>query len=217
MSNQYFQKALADFTYDAASGGAIRHLADVGYTVKQIMEELAFPTPYERVQKEVWERLVETGALLIKEPGGGIGGTKKVTFVQDYDRFGKVSFRRVEEAQDEWEAICWKECHMHTGISGFAKLAALLGDKKRQNGEARSYMTCDFGEAAERRPERLQAMMQVLEGRQREYLAGLPWTGERVYHRLDSRMTEILLRLCEAGEYEGNCYFMETGDKILIG
>ena len=61
MSNKYFQKALSDFTYNAASGGAIRHLTDVGYTVKQIMEELAFPTPYERVQKGVWERLIETG------------------------------------------------------------------------------------------------------------------------------------------------------------
>ena len=31
--NRYFQKALSDFTYDAASGGAIRHLTDTGYTV----------------------------------------------------------------------------------------------------------------------------------------------------------------------------------------
>ena len=60
--HSYFQKALADFTQEAASGGAIRHLADMGYTVKQIMERLDFPTPYERVQKAVWERNPEAEA-----------------------------------------------------------------------------------------------------------------------------------------------------------
>ena len=217
MSNKYFQKALSDFTYNAASGGAIRHLTDVGYTVKQIMEELAFPTPYERVQKGVWERLIETGIILTKEPGSGPGDVKKITYIQDHDQFGKVSFRRVEEAQEEGDIICWKESHMGTGKSGFETLSALLGDERQKNGEASSYMTCDFGDTAQRDPERFRAMMQVLEGRQREYLVGLPWTKERIYHRLDMRMTEILLRLCETEEYRGDLFFMETGDKIIIG
>ena len=48
MSEQdFFKSALADFTFEAASGGAIRHLADLGYTVKQITEQLSFPTPCE--------------------------------------------------------------------------------------------------------------------------------------------------------------------------
>jgi len=33
---EYFKKSLSDFTFDMASGGAIRHLADRGYTVEQI-------------------------------------------------------------------------------------------------------------------------------------------------------------------------------------
>ena len=66
---KYFKNALSDFTFEAASGAAIRHLADLGYTVKQITERLTYPTSYERVQKVVWEHLVNTGVLLLKEPG----------------------------------------------------------------------------------------------------------------------------------------------------
>lgn len=37
----YFQNALSNFTHEVASGGAIRHLAEPGYTVKQITEKPA--------------------------------------------------------------------------------------------------------------------------------------------------------------------------------
>ena len=47
----YFKNALANFTFEAACGGAIRHLTDSGYSVTQIMERLQFPTSYDRVQK----------------------------------------------------------------------------------------------------------------------------------------------------------------------
>ena len=59
---EYFKSALSDFTYEAASGGAIRHLADLGYTVKQISGQLSFPTPFARVQKTVWQRHVPAAA-----------------------------------------------------------------------------------------------------------------------------------------------------------
>lgn len=59
----YFQTALANFTFDVASGGAIRHLADLGYTVTQITKRLDFPTPYDRVQQTVWEYFLQTGIL----------------------------------------------------------------------------------------------------------------------------------------------------------
>ena len=44
MSEQdFFKSALSNFTHEAASGGAIRHLADLGYTVDWITRELTFP------------------------------------------------------------------------------------------------------------------------------------------------------------------------------
>lgn len=64
----YFQEALADFTHDAASGQAIRHLASLGYTTDQIMKELAYPTPRRRVEQTVARYMKETGILLTELP-----------------------------------------------------------------------------------------------------------------------------------------------------
>ena len=223
----YFQKALADFTQEAASGGAIRHLADMGYTVKQIMERLDFPTPYERVQKAVWERLLCTGVILRKEPGSGgpfsrkgdfspedgISG-KKAVYVREYDRYGKASFRRVQEEEEEEKLIAWKNDYPEAGADAPARFLALVLEKRRENGESASYMSCDFGLTAYRNPEIFQEQLGALQERQREYLLGLPWERRRVYHKLDSRMTEILGRLLEAGAYEGECLFTETKDRL---
>lgn len=225
----YFQKALADFTYEAASGGAVRHLADMGYTVKQIAEQLDFPAPYERIQKGVWERFLETGVILTEEPGsGGMGqeGDKhlqqrretgrKAKYVREYDQYGKASFRRVEEVQEEEAAICWKEAAWEAGENQMDKFSRRLWKKRQENGESRSYMSCEFGLISLRNPAEYEAMLHVLQERHREYLTGLPWERRRVYHRLDSRMMEILLRLCEEGMYRGECFFMDSRDKIII-
>ena len=56
----FFHAALANFMFDTASSGAIRHLADRGYTVEQIRKHLDFPTPYDRIQKTVWEHFLHT-------------------------------------------------------------------------------------------------------------------------------------------------------------
>ena len=76
MEQTYFQKALSDFVYDMASGGAIRHLADLGYTVRQIQEKLDFPTPYERIQRTVWKHLLDTGVIFPESPKHGKTGEK---------------------------------------------------------------------------------------------------------------------------------------------
>ena len=65
---KYFQEALADFMHDAASGGAIRHLLDLGYTTNAIMQKLDYPTPRERVEKTVYRYLTEKRILLEQLP-----------------------------------------------------------------------------------------------------------------------------------------------------
>lgn len=67
-NNRYFQDALSDFVSDAASGRAIRHLVDAGYTTTQIMKELDYPTPFEKIQHTVTRYLKETGILLEELP-----------------------------------------------------------------------------------------------------------------------------------------------------
>lgn len=60
----YFGEALSNFTHDVASGGAIRHMVNLGYTVDEICRHLDFPTPRARVQETVFRYLTESGVLL---------------------------------------------------------------------------------------------------------------------------------------------------------
>ena len=104
---EYFQAALANFMFDAASGGAIRHLADLGYTAAQIRKRLDFPTPYERIQQAVWEHFLQKGILRFEEPGT-LGLREQYEYVAEYDQYGKKSFRRVAVNSEKEGAVAWK-------------------------------------------------------------------------------------------------------------
>jgi len=256
--NTFFQEALADFAQEAANGGAIRHLADLGYTVRQIEAALDFPASHERVQRAVWEHLIQKEVILPEAPGSGgrqaarasgkedglrTGGgfqtegglrtgdrfqtegglyrtgapRKKRTYVREYDQYGKASFRLAAEDEGAAEAVIrWKEQVLENLASDRRKRLDILREKVRENGEGCSYMSCDFGLEASRNPRHFEEMLDALYERQREYLSGLPWERRRVYHRLDSRMLEILLRLCEKELYQGECFFGKTEEKIKI-
>ena len=212
--NKYFRKALTDFAFDMASGGAIRHLADKGYTVKQILKELDFDVPTEKVRQAVWDYFVESGTLLLEEPGTGAPKGKAV-FVEERGKFGKTSFRRVVIPGEEARQIRWSEKVYAAGQNG--DFGRFLSEKCVENGRDTAYMACDFGRVEREEPGRYLRWMDALEERQREYLEGVPWIFQRVYHRMDRRMTEIAGRLFLTGEYEGSFYFMELGEKVVLG
>lgn len=175
MEQTYFQSALSDFVFDVASGGAIRHLADMGYTVRQIQERLDFPTPYERIQKAVWKHLTDTGVIFPENPRQG-RAREKVDYVREYDSYGRPSFRRVavQETSSELSGPC---------------------------------LLCAFGLLKYHSPERYEEVLGALKPEQAEYIEGLPWGLERVFHRADRRMLEIYHTLEKAGLSEGVCFF----------
>lgn len=213
MSEQsFFQNALGNFTHEVASGGAIRHLTDMGYTVKQIMERLDYPTSEERVKRQVWERLLETEVILTEEPGSS--KREKADYVREYDKYGRASFRRVVQTTAEISVPHWRELEIDCRDQD--KLRSLLTEKIAENGESASYASCEFGLLARQEPKRFHEQLQALEARQREYVEVLPWEAKQTYHRLDSRMLEILLRLSAAGLWRGECCFVKTGEKIFI-
>lgn len=218
VEQEYFKSALSDFTYEAASGGATRHLADLGYTVKQISEQLSFPTPYARVQKTVWQRLLETGVLLREEPGNGksrSGG--KAEYVTERDKYGRTSFRLVAAKDDGKDGgpICWKERIFGDDGESGRDLAVYLDEKCRQNsGEA--YISCRFGILLHKEPSGFEAVLAVLNERQREYITGLPWEEKVCYHRLNQRMQEIAVKLYHAGKLRETCWFMKTGERVRV-
>ncbi len=90
----YFQNALSSFVTDAACGGAIRHLVDIGYTLDQIVDRLDYPAPRAKVQRIMMDYLYESRVLLKEEPSAELFAAKEV-FVQEQDAFGRRSMRKI--------------------------------------------------------------------------------------------------------------------------
>ncbi len=199
---QTFQTALSNFAADAAYGGAIRHLTDIGYTLDQIVDRLDYPAPKAKVQKIMMEHLYESKVLLRGEPSEELFTTSGV-YVQEQDAFGRRSIRKIQEKEVEkpqktvWKDICYASERSE-------KLTVVLHRKCEQNGEEYSYISYRFGS------------LESLNNRQRAYLEGLQLDETVVYHRLDQRMREIISRLYDAGEYHGTAYFIKIREKMKI-
>ncbi len=157
MENKFFKQALANMTQDAASGDAIRHLADAGYTVDQIANRLTFKTPRERIRKTVWEHYIDKGIISMVDPKGL--PLEEVDYVREQNEYGKVSFRRVTKKVE------------------------------RPNAE---YIACDFGRQIYKNSEEFEKKLKKLDKADDEYVRGLPWPLETVYHIADERMKRII-------------------------
>ena len=92
-----FNKALSNFINDAAAGGAVRHLADLGYSISQIADNLDYPISKDRIAGYMWEHYLNIGKICLKEPKEA---HEKVSFVKEQDSYGRISFRRVTENVD---------------------------------------------------------------------------------------------------------------------
>lgn len=212
--NEYFKQALSSFAMDMASGGAIKHLTNQGYTVQQIVNKLDFPTPYEKVQELVWKQMIENGCLLLEEPGNGTEH-EKVDYIQETDSLGRKSFRKVVVSCENDTRIHWKEWN-YTWKSEDS-FRAFLDERCVKNGEQDSYVRCDFGLRKYRNPKGYERTIQKLTAQQKEYILGLPWELRPVYHQLNLRMREIVATLYAAGEFHGCLYFRKTREKITLG
>ena len=208
-----FQKALSDFTFEAAAGGAIRHLADLGYTVRQITERLTYPMPYAKVQRAVWRHLTESGVILTAEPSAELPPGAPA-YAVERNRYGRTSFRRETGAAETVLPIDWK-CRRFDGRP--EELAAELLHRCGGDGERQAYLSWDCGVSGVRDSEDCRRMLEALNGRQREYMEGLPWEDRVCYHRLDGRMREIVVRLYGRGLYHGCCYFTALREKWTLG
>lgn len=179
--NDYFNQALSDFMFEAASGGSIRHLVNLGYSVDQIMERLSFPTPRNRVEETVYRHMTETGLLLEQLP------------------IEPDSLRRVTV----------EAAHLD-------QVSARILERIRPNGEESAYLLCPFGYLRKNDPEALENLLSCLNSREQEYLRGIRWKRNAMYHRLNSRMREIAAKLALRGGMETTCYFLQLGETLVI-
>lgn len=131
MTDRYFQKALSDFTFEAACGGAIRHLAGLGYTARQITDQLSFSVPYERVRRAYTKYLLEQKILLMQEPSAPKAAVK-VTYVQEFGKYGKPSFRRVEEEEAGSAERIYVPCRFGISQELFLRQLAVLEPAQKE-------------------------------------------------------------------------------------
>lgn len=169
MSNEYFKSALADFTVDFASGGAIRVMADKGYTVKEIHDRLDFPVPPEKIGELVWKHYVENGVIRLEEPckGSEESPKRKVTYEKVQDKYGHTSFRQVEVEDSSF------------------------GDTQ----ESADYILCDFGKRIYQNKAKFEKELEALDASDRDYILGLPWPLTNVWHIKNERMERIAAKL----------------------
>lgn len=217
---KYFDTALSDFVFDMAAGGEIRHLCKIGYTAKDIWEQLSCSMPYEKVKETVYQYLVEEGTLLEEEPGTVI--KEKVTHIKEQGRYGRISFRKIVEKITE-EPIYWKEISFSpTSKESLIKwLTGKVQENKQKDGTIQAYVLLDFrnmkkGDLSEGLFNVLEFNGTHLSQKNRDYLEGIGWCNKQVYHRLDNRMFGTVTGLMELGTYETTIYFINTREKAQI-
>lgn len=129
-----FDHALTNFIQDFANGGAIRHLADQGYTVTEIAARLSFPAPGSSVAATVWKHYLETGKIRL-EPPDETGVLRRVTYVKEQNAYGRISMRQVTE---EVQPACsrYLRCdfgkQLYQDREGFLEKLAVLDARDRQ-------------------------------------------------------------------------------------
>ena len=184
MKNEYFNQALSDFVFESACGGAIRHYVKLGYSVCRIMDELDFPAPYERVKNVYTDCLLEEKILLVNEPWEM--QNEKPVFVKEQDRYGHVSFRKVNTRKKKHSQADWSSVSLQTADREIykRKLEELMD-------RGTVYVRCFFTKSG------------VVDEHLNEYLSmeqmtclfDINWLKGIRYHCLDERMFQILLAI----------------------
>jgi len=217
----YFCQALNNFIFEEAGGGAIRHLADRGYTARQIKDALSFPVPYEKVREAFTEHLLESGILLAEKPTECIR-REKTEFVREYDKYGKPSFRRVAVSEKtgqgdlpdgrhggaKWKEMAFSEfLLLYKEGTGKIKLPA---ETEHREAEKNVYIACDFGR------DKAGEALQRLDQAQQEYIRGICWKNRTMYHLLDRRMLGIAMKLQKTEQAAGRAAPSEKTAKDVL-
>ena len=211
--NEYFDQALSGMKESFAGRDGIKHLADLGYSIRQIKESLDFPFTADAVGRVLWEHFVSNEKILLKAPGSGMGEADS-TYVRKTDAYGKQSFIKVteaskEEAQKTWTKVILKNEH-DIFSAPFARNPKVIKDfiSKNTSGGP-DYVSLDFGRLKSRNSSEWVGLLSHLEADERDYVEIIPWEKNinNVYHLVDDRMIRILCQLEGSGFLPGVFYF----------
>lgn len=90
------------------------------------------------------------------------------------------------------------------------KFMAALAKYIETYGEKNSYMECPFGLWMKNDEKKLQQVIACLTSREKEYILGIRWEYNVMYHRLNDRMREIGMKLAVNIEEEWKFFFLKT-------
>lgn len=179
--NKYFEQALSDFTFDVSCGAAIRHLVDLEYSVKQIMQNLSYAPPQEKVEKAVYRYMLESGLLTGTLPKDITAYITTQSMQQSGLLCGQVRERD------------FRSC---------------IAEQRTHFGRDESYISCPFGMWGEQEMKR---GLTCLDTKECDYIRGIPWEHRILYHRLTGRMEEIGMKLWLCGIEGVEFYFAGAG------
>lgn len=136
-SRDTFNQAINNFTMDFVSGGAIRHLAKLGYTVKEIADKLTYPAPISVIKETVWKYYLNEGIIRLEWKPLQKDGQfiENVEFVKDTDNYGRTSFRRVVTkipADDIQYIACDFGKELYIDENAFMRRLSPLNEKDRE-------------------------------------------------------------------------------------
>lgn len=200
--NKYFEKALSDMKDSFAGTDGIKHLADLGYSLRDIQKSLDFPFSLEKIGRVIWNHHIANETILLKTPGSG-AGEPGARFVKKTDAFGKQSFIRVSGQAEVKSERTWKKVVYHKddrSVREFLNADSSCGP---------DYVSLDLGVLKSRKDALWAELLSYLDGDERDYIEFLPWDNSlsSVYHRIDERIVRILDHLEGSGYMPGVFYF----------
>ncbi|MBQ9333485.1 MAG: hypothetical protein IJS12_04035 [Lachnospiraceae bacterium] len=102
MNNEHFNNALSGFIQDFAGGGAVRHMADTGLTVREIHDRLDYPLSESVVADIVWKHFTDTGVIRLNVPDSS--PVERKSYIRETDSYGRTSFRMIREKTEAPDA-----------------------------------------------------------------------------------------------------------------
>lgn len=89
-----FNSSLSNFIKDSAVGGAVRHLADLELSPKEILNRLDYPVPLSTITEIMWKHYIDSGTICIDKPDENTT-IEKISYVEESGAYGRRYMRRV--------------------------------------------------------------------------------------------------------------------------
>lgn len=126
-SQDQFNKSMGNFIHEMSGAGAIRHMVDQGYSIRQIIERLDYPTPQRRVEETALKHMLKQGILMERLPDQEYRQIK-IPALWDRRQLSEAVYVRKERDGEEFSYVLLPIA----GLKQDGKLLSCLNDRERE-------------------------------------------------------------------------------------